>query len=185
MISDADRALVLSLHAQNFSIRETAKRTGLARTTVHRIVATADVSPIAYLEQPLESDDGDDTEALLDADPERVAAPPLTFVGTERVRGAMTPRWVDTVGPVDEMAIYRYRFRSGSEGDAELAAGMARQLVAAGWWQQDHGGYYGEWMPPPAPADTRCDCSGHRDPARVWSYTPHDGRALAGTPYDG
>jgi hypothetical protein len=62
---------------------------------------------------------------------------------------------------------------------------MARQLIAAGWWQCDHGGYYSTWEPPPQPAATRCECPEHREPAVVWSYTPASGAPLVGTPYDG
>jgi hypothetical protein len=161
------------LHREGFSIRAIAKRLGLSRMKVHRVLMAAGNAVV--------TEDEDGGEVFDDA--ERVVVPPLTYVGTERHNGKLYARWVDTVGPVNELEIYRYRFRDGSEGDAELEADMARQLLAAGWWQLDHGGYHAEWMPPPKPERPECGCALCRCPATVWSYTPHDRRALAGEPY--
>lgn len=114
---------------------------GLSRSQVHRIVA---VGP-----PPDDADDDQGTEVLLDSDGERVVVPPLTYVGTEGHNGKAYARWVDTVGPVNELEIWRHRFRNGSEGDAELEADMDRQLLAAGWWRKHHyDGCYQTWEPP-------------------------------------
>ena len=180
-----EESLVGELYGRGLSIRGIAKRAGFSRPKVDRILRRLGLGPRLFsdLPEPDNGDDLDDDLALLDGDPERVVVPPLTYVGTERHRGKVYARWVDTVGPVNELDIYRYRFRNGSEGDDELDADMARQLIAAGCWQLDHGGYYPTWEPPPKPATelpARCECPEHREPAVVWSYTPASGAPLAG-----
>jgi hypothetical protein len=174
-----DDALILELWRQDLSIRQIAKRSGFSRPKVDRALARL-VPAFGSVELEAavvgaEDDDDEGAEALFASDPERVVVPPLLYVGAERVRGKLRARWVDTVGPADDLDIYRYRYRNGSVADHELDADMARQLIAAGWWQLDHAGYHAEWMPPPKPADTRCSCPGHREPATVWSYGPNAG----------
>src|SRR6516162_2139844 len=72
------------LHRDGLSVRAIAKRLGLSRMKVHRVLMAAG-SAVGVT-----TDHGEDTEYLLDDDAERVVVPPLTFVGDDR-----RIRWVD------------------------------------------------------------------------------------------
>lgn len=113
-------AHILFLHRQGRTIRSIAREVGLSPSRVRQVIAAGD----------FEADDDGDIEnvlaALADFDPEHEVVPPLTLVGAERSRNGMCPRWVDTIGSVSEMDIYRHRFRNGSEGDPRVTPSWRR-----------------------------------------------------------
>jgi hypothetical protein len=151
-------ALVRELYGQGESIRQIAKRTEFSRPKVDRILARS-ARPFGDLPEP-DDDDGDELDGIEDMlalwdDDDRAVVPPLFYVGTERHRGQVHARWVDTVGPVNDLQIYRHithlandRNDDGDRAAADaIRADMDRQLVAAGWTQVEHYGYH-TWEPP-------------------------------------
>jgi hypothetical protein len=186
--------------SEKWTIRAIARQVGLSRSKVHRIVSSGPavgwVDPMAAPDPDEYAGNGDcfddddsDEFGMFDEGPP--LQPPIRYVGPSRPHGPerrIEPLWVDRTGAlVNELQIYRHQAQLPD--DTEFDADMARQLLAAGWWQLDHGGYHPSWEPPPAPPDLdpgsppRCDCQVHRLWAAVWSYTPTSGSPLAGSPY--
>ena len=137
---DADRdEYIRELRAGGWSVIEIADEVGLSRSQVHRILAAAPPG-----------DDGDELDiderdidggelALLGASgsrDERELVPPIQFVGVVRGVDGMGDEWryVDAVGSVSGLELYRYRQMLDREGRteelAELEAALDEQIAA-------------------------------------------------------